>query len=106
VELINAAKKNDNQELQNPKPPLTCSHKACEELAARRAFNSWRKKPNKKRAKPLKQKLQSSKNSTINTRGRKKERTRYTTKTTTIRAAAVCRALKTQQPKKHKNNRP
>jgi hypothetical protein len=36
---------------------------------------------------------------------RKKERTRYTTKTTTIRAAAVCRALKpqtTHQKKKRK----
>ncbi len=28
---------------------MNCSHKACEELAARRAFNSWRKKPNKKK---------------------------------------------------------
>jgi hypothetical protein len=32
------SRKNDNQELQNPKPPLTCSHKASEELAARRTF--------------------------------------------------------------------
>jgi hypothetical protein len=53
---------------------LNCSHKACEELAARRAFNSWRKKPNKKKKctrkelrSTLKQKLQSSKNSTIKT---------------------------------------
>jgi hypothetical protein len=54
---------------------LNCSHKACEELAARRAFNSWRKIPNKKRAEYTKTEATELKElDDKNSCGRKKER--------------------------------
>ncbi len=107
------SRKNDNQELQNPKPPLTCSHKASERASCQKNLptagerNPTRKKKlHKKRAevytKTEATELKEPDDKHSWKKERKKERTRYTTKTTTIRAAAVCRVLKTQQPTKKK----